>query len=257
MGSGGGTAIESWAGDLVGAQALVDVDEDTWVVLCVELGTEDTLRLGSTATSDLKVDALRVVLRTAGGASRVKGDDLVTSDVVAWCNVAWDGRGPGVVVGNQLVRGPGAWNGGVADKSTLVDLEPLQSGFVGILTFGRALGKVGDDWAVVAVWPDSPLEGDLATSLDWGVGTSGGSVQVADDVRASVVGDETVGQVVRDGPTDDGWGRALVLEGWAVTSVVGAVNDKTLDGTVSGSRGDEGAYEGSSPKERHFWRWLS
>lgn len=94
MSSRGGTAEESWAGNVVGAQALVDVDENTSVRLLVKSLAEGTSGGLSSSTSDLEVHALGVVLSTTSSTSGVESDDLVTDYIVAGGNVARNGRGP-------------------------------------------------------------------------------------------------------------------------------------------------------------------
>jgi len=248
----GGTSDERRTRDDVGGQRLVDVGEDTRGGGGVELLTSDTRWLGGTATGDLKVHALRVELSTTGGAGGVEGQDLVTDNVVTWGNAGGDLRDPGVVVGNELVGSPGTGDGGVVDETNSVNLEELEGGLVNSLAFTVAVGKVGHDWTVVRVWPGGPLELDVVTSSNDGVGLSVGSVQVADDVCAVVVGNEPVALVCRVGPANDVRRRRLVLEGWVVTSVVDTAGDNSLDVTVGGNAGGERAQEGSDLDEGHF-----
>lgn len=99
----GGAGPESRAWNIVGGQALVDVDKDTGIVLTVELLTKGTGWGRGSATSDLQVNALRVVLGTIGGTGGVKGNDLVASNIVASGKGCRDIDHPAVVVGNQLV----------------------------------------------------------------------------------------------------------------------------------------------------------
>lgn len=80
-------AEDSRAGDLVVGDAAVDGDEDARVVLLVQTGALAAVgalvaRVSLTATRDLEVDALRVVLRAVLVTGGVQGDDLVTEDLV-------------------------------------------------------------------------------------------------------------------------------------------------------------------------------
>ena len=77
------------------------------MVWSVQFRAEGTLgQLLGSASSDLDVEALRVVLRAVLGARAVHGNDLVAEDVVAGCQARRDRGGPGVVVGNEVCRGP-------------------------------------------------------------------------------------------------------------------------------------------------------
>lgn len=112
-------AVWGWAWDLVAVEGLVDVDGDAWVGSLVEGSSSNTSWLSGTGTGDLDVDAcfdsvrsvwsrqsnsmleltLWVVLGAVLLTSRVKSNDLVTEDVVAWGDVAWDGHFTSEVVG--------------------------------------------------------------------------------------------------------------------------------------------------------------
>lgn len=156
----------------------------------------------------------------------------MTSDVVARCNRRRDIDDIRVVVGNQLVRCPGT---GVAsaDESTLIDLEELESRLVNTLAWAVAVGEVGQDWTVVRIWPDSPLEFDLIASSDDCMRHGIGCVQVTDDVRAVVVLDESIALIGRVGPADDIWCWVLVLERRIIALVPDSTGYDTLDTTVS------------------------
>lgn len=94
----------------------------------------------------------------------MESNNLMTNDIVSRSDIGWDGSSPGVVVGNHLVGSPGSGNGGVVNQSTLVNLEEFKSGLVNSSTVSVAVGKVGDDWAVMGFGPDSPLEINGVTS---------------------------------------------------------------------------------------------
>lgn len=96
----------------------------------------------------------------------VESDNLMTSDVVSRSEIGWDSSGPGVVVGNHLVGSPGSGNSGVIYQTSFVNLEEFKSGLVNGSTVSVAVGKVGDDWAMMGLRPDSPLEINAITSGD-------------------------------------------------------------------------------------------
>lgn len=77
----------------------------------------------------------------------MESDDLVTQNVVAGLERGGDGDVVGIVVVDQVVRGP---DSGVraGDQTRGVDLDPLKGGLVnsGWVVSGR---NVGDDGAVV------------------------------------------------------------------------------------------------------------
>jgi hypothetical protein len=112
----------------------------------------------------------------------VEGDDFVTEDIVAGCDVGWYGHGPAVVRRNELVAGPGAWWRSVVDQTTLVDLEELERGLVHICTVAVARGEVVEDRAVMAIWPWRPLQLDGVTSGDFCCQSARFGTLVADDV---------------------------------------------------------------------------
>jgi hypothetical protein len=187
-------------------------------------------------------DALGVVLSTVLLAGGVKSDDLVAENVLARSNALWDGYGPGVVVGNELVRSPLA----VLETGS-VNLEELKVGRLGgggILN----LGEVVDDGTDVGRGPGGPRDVELATSSDLRDLGTGGCVLVAGNLGGIVVHggvDETVVKALGAGPLNDLGSRGLVLERRVVGSEVLAVN---LDGrqvTVGADRGSKGAKDGS------------
>lgn len=245
-GAGRGTRVESRTGDHVGGEGLVDVEEDTRVVLLVESGTLGAAggQVIGTRASDLKVHALRVVLGTVGGASTVESNDLVAEDVLARSDAGGDGGDPGVVVGDHVGGSPGL---AVNVETTGINLDELK----GLLVDGgaviAAVGKVGDDGALVRVGPGGPLNVDVLTGSNSGVGLSVGSTLVADDVGVGVGrgGDEAVVKILGDGPTDDDGSRGLVLHGRVVVLGVVAINDNARNSTVGGGGGGEGAEDTS------------
>jgi len=172
----------------------------------------------------------------------VESDDLVTENVVTGGDAVWDGHGPGVVVGDELVRSPLA-----VRETSGVDLEELK---VGRLGGGGIvdLSEVVDDGADVGLWPGGPGNVELATGSDLSdLGTSS-CVLVASNLGGIVVHggvDETVVLALGARPLNDLGRRALVLERRVVGGEVLAVN---LDGrqvTVGADGGSKGAKDGS------------
>ena len=74
--------------------------------------------------------------------SRVESDDFVTENVVSWCDIRWDCNSPGVVVSDQGIGGPVAWDCGIVNESYSVDLEKLQSGLINSLAITVAVCEV-------------------------------------------------------------------------------------------------------------------
>jgi hypothetical protein len=97
----------------------------------------------------------------------VKGDDLVTENVLAGSDVLGDGDGPGEVVLDEIIGSPVLGSGIV--QSLLVDLEEgkVTSRSRGAVVTG-ALRQVVQNGTVVRLGPGVPLELDLATSGDRG-----------------------------------------------------------------------------------------
>lgn len=140
----GSTAEESWAWDDVAGEGLVDVEEDAGVSLSVDGCAKSTTWACGAASSDLEVDALRVVLGAIRGVGRVEGNYLVTENVVSWGDGRRNGDGPAVVFGDELIRGACA-RVGARDDTTLVDLEELESGLVDGFARTIAVGQVVND----------------------------------------------------------------------------------------------------------------
>ena len=70
--------------------------------------TEGARGLGRATTRDGEIDTLRVVLRAVGTASGVEGNNLVADDIVTRGEGGWDSEGPGVVLRDEVLRGPRA-----------------------------------------------------------------------------------------------------------------------------------------------------
>ena len=102
--------------------------------------------------------------------------------------------------------------------------------------------------------PGIPLQFDLAAGSDLRNGLARGGAQVADDIVGSggAGGDEAVAQVLRVRPADHRGRSGLVLEGWVVALVVGAVDDGSGDVAVGVHRCGHGAEDGCGLKERHL-----
>lgn len=237
---------DSRAGNRVLGKVLVEVEEDAGLVGSVE-GGEVTARRGSgTAASDLDVDALGVGLGAVGLASGVKADDLVAEDVVAGSEAGGDLDGPGVAVGNEVVRGP-VTGVGARVEASLVELDELERGLV---DRGEVAGDGGDvvgDGAVVGLGPGVPLEGDGTTSGDLGGAGNRLGLLVADDVGGGKgIGSDEAVVLVGSGPADS-------ISGGTVRDtarVLDAIGDNLGDVTV-GLDGDGHGKGGKTSAERH------
>lgn len=181
--SGATTCVEGRAGDLVVGDFLVDADQEAGVLGAVELSSKGSLGVVGATTGDLHVNALWVVLGAVLLSGGVKANNFVPHDVVSISNRLGDGSFPGVSVGDQLVRRPFF----TFDVARLLNLEPLQGGLVGIGAIAIALGHVGDDGAVVALWPFSPVPCNGTTSSNICSNSTGLGLLVTDDVRVRVV----------------------------------------------------------------------
>src|ERR1700757_2583339 len=96
----------------------------------------------------------------------------MAEDVVAWCNGGRNLHQPTVIIGDQLIVTPGTRRGCIIDQTNSVNLEKLQCGLINSFATGTTVGQVGDDGAMVSIWPWSPLKTDLVSSCN-GSMTSG------------------------------------------------------------------------------------
>jgi hypothetical protein len=267
----GGTArVDSRARDLVVSEAVVDAERNTRVAGSVQLSGDNTGGLGGTATSNLDVDALGVVLGTVGVLGGVKGDDLVAENVLAGSDVFGDSDGPSEVVLDEVVGGPVLRSGIV--QSLLVDLEEGQvTSLDGSAVVTSALRQVVQNGTVVRLGPGVPLKLDLTTSGDSGdLGARLAGLWylvsrlhdsrprceaylVASDVRATVRlrSNEAVVAVLC-APGDDFRG-ARVSHGAGEALVLLAININADDTAVSVGVGGEGAQKGGFLHERHVY----
>lgn len=99
---------QSRSRDLVGrvGVVVVDVVDDTGVVLVVERGGGDTVGEAVARAGDAEVDALRVELSTTDIIGGVEGEDLVAENIVARTDVLGDSDSPGQAIGDELIRSP-------------------------------------------------------------------------------------------------------------------------------------------------------
>lgn len=170
------------AGDVVGGEGLVDVDEDTRVGLSVQGLAQGAGGGDSAGARDGQVEALGVVLGTVRVLSRVQSNNLVAPDVVAGGQVLGDLDDPRVVVGDELRRAPSAGQGGVVDEADGGNLEELKGRLVDSGAVSVAACQHVDDWANVGIRPGSPVGLDRVTGSDCSVTASVGGIDVADDV---------------------------------------------------------------------------
>lgn len=152
----------------VAAKVRVDIKLDTLVASLVQLFTSSTSRASITATSNLNIDTLHIVLRTVLLTSRVQRDQLMAQNIVAVRNSLGHRERVGVVVFNHVVTGPGTRGIAAVDQTLLVDLEELEAGLVDLGAVSVAGGQVVEDGAVVRLGPLGPLHFDLGAGLDIG-----------------------------------------------------------------------------------------
>ena len=165
----------------------------------------------------------------------------MTEDVTTWLEVLWDGDDSSVVVGDQVVSGPGAWVGTRLETGCL-DLEEVQGSLVDGCAVTRAASEVVDDWTVVGRWPGVPLELNLVTSSDGDKSLAGSRVLVAGDVVGGkcIRRNEAVVQIVGS-PASNLWWWVAVHVGGVVTSVGDTVGDNTSNVTVGLDEGSKGS----------------
>jgi len=247
---------EGRARDLVRVtKSAVDADLDASILRSVESRAENALRVGSTAASDLEVEALGVVLGTVDIASAVEGDDLVTEDVLAGSERLRNGDRPLAVSSDELVGSPLARSGAAIDQASLVNLEELKRLLVnGGAVVTSALGEVVDDGTVVRLGPgvSAPLDLNLAAGGDRGGDLASLGLAVADDVARGVAGtvNETVVTVVGTPSNDSGRVRHVdVVVEESVESL--AISGDAGNATVGVCRGSKGAQKSGSLKEGH------
>lgn len=107
----------------VGGQRLVNVDQDTWVAGIVCAREADGVGLRRAASSDRKLVAGHVELRSASTRGTVQSDGLRAKEVVTRGDILGDGECPvSTVVVEDLV---GEVVRVVGDESRTVDLEPV------------------------------------------------------------------------------------------------------------------------------------
>lgn len=236
-------SLDGRSGDLVRAEACVEVEENAGVSGRVELGEVATTAesLGA-ATSDLEVDALGVSLGTVVVVSRVKSDDLVSENVVAGLEVSGHGELPGETVADELVGCPVA---GVAtrDVALLGDLGPSKASLVDAGEVSADRSEVLGDGTVVRLGPGVPLQGDnIASGNSDSVADRLGAL-VADDVgsaKGSGLNEAVV--LVSSSPADSVGGSTV----GDTTSVLLAASDNLGNVTV----GVDGAGEESHSGKR-------
>lgn len=187
-------------------------------------------------------------------ASAVKSNDFVTKDVTTSGNVAGDGHGPAVVVGNQVVGSPCTRDAALVDDTLLGNLEELKLGLVNGGTVAVAAGEVVDHGTVVALGPLSPLQLNITTGGNGSRQLRVLSTLVADDVGVRVAGSVDEAQVGGFlGPANNGRGigavGVLVDE---VSVVVLSIGNDSLDITVASDHGRRGKSKTGSSSDRHF-----
>ena len=178
----------------------------------------------------------------------------MSKDIVAWCDTFWNLNLPTEVVIVHEVVGEPHGNGAGIDDADLVNLEELELRLVHCLAGAIAVGKVVNDWPVVALWPCIPLHRYLATRSNLDMGLSRRGRPMADDIRPSKGtwrNEAEVGHV--DGPRKDVGRIWRVVHGRAVIAWVGdTFDDEVTDTSVSDNRGCRQQSNDSSPAARRL-----
>lgn len=245
---------DSGTGDIVRGEVGIEAEEDAGVGGSVKRGTGCARGNAGSGASHLKVDALRVGLGSVGVASRVKGNDLMSENIVARSDTGRDGDGPGVAVGNEVVAGP-VTRVGATVETALCDLSEGEAGLVDRAAVSVARGEVVNDGAVVRLRPGVPLKSHGATSGHNGVVARGSGLLVANDVGITegIGFDEAV--VLVGGRPADGIGRCSMRN---ATAVLDAIGDDSLDVTVGeGTTGKGQGRDGSLERHYEVWKMLA
>lgn len=231
------------AGDGVAGEGAVNVEADTLIAGSVERGSLNTRGAGITRAGDGDVEALRIILSTVEITSAVEGNDLMTENVVSRGNIGGNLNHPAVIVGNELVGGPLSWGISTINQAGLGDLEELERGLVNSLASLRtAVGEVVDDGTVVALGPSIPLNKDLVTSGNNGMGTGVFGVLMTDDVGVGEVLGTNEAVVGVGGSPGSNLRRILGVREYidVVALVGGAVDDNVLDVAMGSNRSSTG-----------------
>jgi hypothetical protein len=178
----------------------------------------------------------------------------VAQNVVARLDAAGDRDGAAVVVGNELVRGPGARDGVVCDQPALVDLEELELRLIDRGAITVAVGQVGNDGAVVIGWPVGPLQLHRASGCDRGFQGTRLCILVADDVGVGVLGaiDIAIIELIL-GPRND-LGRVILVRVQVdkISAIVVAVDHGACHIAMAGHQGGRAEEKSSKFGNRHF-----
>lgn len=106
----------------------------------------------------------------------------MAQNVVSRLEILGDLHNPGVIIGDQYVRGPVA-RIPATDEANTINLEEFKSSLIHGLAIAIAVGQIVNDGAWV--WPRNrhPLEEHSVSSFDRCVPSSIGGILMADDVR--------------------------------------------------------------------------
>lgn len=121
--------------------------------------------------------------------------------IFAWCDTGWNGRDPGEVIRQHVVRRPVLWTS--SDHTCLIDFGELQSSLVDRGTIIAAGSKVIEHRAFMRIRPCIPHELDGGPCIDCHILSSRYSIVVADDVLVGQARCEAIVAVVSQ-PT---WAR--------------------------------------------------
>lgn len=172
---------------------FIDTDPKARIFGRVQLCRLHPRRILGSVTSDLKVDAARIILCAALVASIVKGDPFVSYNIISRRDRFRDLRGPRVVLIVQLVRCPSVLSlkplPGWVDflqYPEFVDLEEFQRCLIDGFALAVAVGEVGHHRPMVGSVKGIPLKGDVRAGGNLDAHESVGRAFAADNIGVLV-----------------------------------------------------------------------
>lgn len=257
----GCTAHQGRAWNFVGLGTGVYIEKNARVGLSHEGLAECAGGQRGAAASNLKVEAVRVVLSTVGITARVKGNYLVAENIMAGLDASGDLGSPLKPILEQNIIGPEARDS-VIDASSFGDLEELEGRLVDeVAAVVGARSEIVNDGAMMGFGPCAPLEGDGISCLNRRIPPGVFTTPFADHIGITEVGglDEAIVRVGRT-PADHNGGRIHVrIAVHIVARVRNFVDDDIIDVTVSGNTnssrkgGGGGGGGGSDPAHREIY----
>jgi hypothetical protein len=118
----------------------------------------------------------------------MQSNNLMAHNIVTSRNPGRNSHSPLIPSSDKFIARPSTGGRRAIDQTIFFDLEELQRGLVDRGAVAVAGGEVGDQRAVVRLWPVGPLDVDARACSDSGAQGSVCCVAVADDVRVLVLG---------------------------------------------------------------------